>query len=162
MAAPVHQMNPFGDRGKVVGVYCIAKTPDGEILTDVMGIDDINKIRAAAKQDGVWAKWFEEMAKKAIIKRSSKQWPLGQGADRFHKAADIVNEVEGSESLEKDVSPVRETIAPAKQKISDERLITAIAKINSDEYSIERLNSTFDLTDEQHDKVMDAVKVETQ
>jgi recombination protein RecT len=105
MAAPVHQMNPFGDRGKVVGVYCIAKTPDGEILTDVMGIDDINKIRAAAKQDGVWAKWFEEMAKKAIIKRASKHWPLGNGADRFNTAVSVVNDIEGSETIERDVTP---------------------------------------------------------
>ena len=123
MAAPIHQMNPFGDRGKVVGVYCIAKTPDGEHLTDVMGIDDINKIRAAAKQDGVWAKWFEEMAKKAIIKRASKQWPMGNGADRFNTAVAVVNDIEGNESIERDVTPKQKAI---EQPITNDQVRTLV------------------------------------
>lgn len=110
MAAPVHQMNPFGDRGNVVGVYCIAKTPDGEYLTDVMSMADIDKIRKAAKQDGVWSKWFEEMAKKAIIKRASKQWPLGNGSERFNTAVQVVNDIEGSENIERDVTPEKQRI----------------------------------------------------
>jgi recombination protein RecT len=99
---PEHNMTPFGDRGATVGVYCVAKTGDGDYLTDIMDLAEINKCKAAAKTKYVWDAWFEEMAKKAIIKRSSKQWPLGQGAERFHKAADIVNEVEGSEELHKE------------------------------------------------------------
>lgn len=150
MAAPVHQMNPFGDRGKVVGVYCIAKTPDGEILTDIMGVDDINKIRAAAKQDGVWAKWFEEMAKKAIIKRASKHWPLGNGADRFNTAVSVVNDIEGSEAIERDVTPKPAAIEPpAKPAISEDGLLAAATKILSGELTLDRLVAARELTGDQ-------------
>ena len=133
MAAPNHQMNPFGDRGKIVGVYCIAKTCDGEYLTDVMSMEDIEKIRKAAKQDGVWSKWFEEMAKKAIIKRASKQWPLGKGEERFSQAVSVVNDVEGGEPIrERDVTPHVETIC-AEQR---ENLVKAIEAIGRDEQAL--------------------------
>ena len=140
MAAPVHQMNPFGDRGQTVGVYCIAKTPDGEYLTDVMSIEEINKIRAAAKQDGVWSKWFEEMAKKAIIKRSSKQWPLGNGADRFNTAVQVVNDVEGSESMgEGDVTPKQKELP----QLITEAQVGELVKLCSDSgVSVESLAAT--------------------
>jgi recombination protein RecT len=154
---PEHNMMPFGDRGATVGVYCVAKTGDGDYLTDIMDLAEINKCKAAAKTTYVWGAWFEEMAKKAIIKRSSKQWPLGNGADRFHKAADIVNDAEGSELLEKDVSPIPEAITPPKQTISDERLSKAIEKIASGEYTVERLQGAFELTGAQLDHLNDFI-----
>ena len=149
MAAPVHQMNPFGDRGKVVGVYCIAKTPDNEYLTDVMSVDEINKIRAAAKQDGVWSKWFEEMAKKAIIKRASKQWPMGNGAERFSTAVAVVNDVEGSDSVERDITPQAERIEPQKPVISNEGFAKALEKIAAGTLTADRLMQSRELTQEQ-------------
>lgn len=100
---PKHEMEPFGDRGEVVGVYCVAKTHQGDYLVDVMSAAEIAKIRAAAKQDGVWAKWPEEMAKKAILKRASKQWPKTDRTDRLDRAIAVVNEYEGSD--ERDITP---------------------------------------------------------
>jgi hypothetical protein len=47
---------------------------------------------------------------------------------------------------------------PQKEAISDERLVTAIAKINAGEYTVERLNGTFALTTEQSTKVSNEVK----
>lgn len=153
---PEHNMHPFGDRGATVGVYCVAKTADGDYLTDIMDMAEINKCKNAAKTKVVWDAWFEEMAKKAIIKRASKQWPLGDGAERFHHAAEIVNEAEGSE---RDVTPPKPE-APAlqrqKQPISNERLATAIYKIKAGEYSTERLYASFELTDDQQDIVADS------
>lgn len=155
MAAPMHQMNPFSDRGKVVGVYCIAKTPDGEVLTDVMSVDDINKIRSAAKQDAVWAKWFEEMAKKAIIKRASKYWPLGDASERFSRAVNVVNDSEGSEPIITNKPSVADKLPKPKQSITDDRLATAFEKIASGDYTLERLQKTFELTEDQMAKVLD-------
>jgi recombination protein RecT len=94
---PSHSMDAFGDRGKTVGVYCVAKTPEGDYLCDVMGLDEINKCMSAAKTKQVWQQWFDEMAKKAIIKRASKQWPIGDGSDRLSHAVHMINENEGSE-----------------------------------------------------------------
>lgn len=94
---PQHRVNPFSsDRGDLVGVYCIAKTASGDILCDVMGKSDIDKIRATARTDKVWLQWYEEMAKKALIKRASKLWPSASNALRFQQAVDNINQVEGN------------------------------------------------------------------
>ena len=94
---PEHIMQPFGNRGNTVGVYCVAKTHDGDILVDVMDSLEITKIRSAAKTKYVWDTWPDEMAKKAIIKRASKQWPKTDRDDRLDLAVAAVNEAEGSE-----------------------------------------------------------------
>ena len=93
---PIHEMNPFSkDRGVNVGVYCVAKTNDGDYLTDVMTWGEVQKIRACAKFDSVWEHWGEEMAKKAIIKRAWKQWPQSTTDSNVNEAIAIINEAEG-------------------------------------------------------------------
>lgn len=47
---------------------------------------------------------------------------------------------------------------PAKEQITDERLTKAIDRINAGEFTVERLNAKFALTDEQQDRVGDEVK----
>src|SRR5690606_32765748 len=66
-AMPQHKANPFKDRGAPVGVYCIAKTRDGDILTEVMDYAELEKIRGksmsyAKKKSGPWVEWFAQMA----------------------------------------------------------------------------------------------------
>lgn len=102
---PVHSMQPFSDRGATVGVYCIAKTHDGDFLVDIMSADEITKIKAAAKTDYVWKSWPDEMAKKAIIKRASKQWPKTDRDDRLDRAVAVLNDYEGSEIIDHKPSP---------------------------------------------------------
>lgn len=103
---PKHEFNPFsGDRGPTVGVYCVAKTFEGDYLVDIMDLAEINKIKDCAKTKGVWDKWLDEMAKKAIIKRASKQWPRKDQSNRLETAVAILNEAEGSEQLERDITP---------------------------------------------------------
>ena len=93
---PEHNMNPFKPRGVSVGVYCIAKTCDGDILVDLMPWEEVMKIRDAAKTKKVWDAWPDEMAKKAIIKRASKQWPKTKQSSQLHKAVEVINEIERS------------------------------------------------------------------
>lgn len=96
---PIHTMQPFGDRGSTVGAYCIAKTHDGDYLVDLMDAKEIIKIRNAAKTKLVWDAWPDEMTKKAMIKRASKQWPKTDRDDRLERAISVVNEHEGSEEI---------------------------------------------------------------
>lgn len=157
---PTHTMNPFSDRGETIGVYCVAKTHDGDYLVDVMGIDEINKIQKAAKTGYVWNSWRDEMIKKAMIKRASKQWPQTDRSDRLNLAIAAVNEIEGSEDIqakEKDVTPVKTEPVP-KELIADSRLDAAITKIKAGEFTIERLNARFELTADQQKKVDDEFK----
>lgn len=156
---PRHEMNAFGDRGATIGAYCIAKTHQGDYLVDIMGMEDINKIKNAAKTKNVWTAWPDEMIKKAIIKRASKQWPKTDRDDRLDRAIAVVNEYEGSEDVartEKDITP-KETV---KQPIADDRFEKAIAKIKNGEYTVEKLKSTFELTDKQNQWLIDEALAE--
>lgn len=96
---PDHQADPFkADRGEVIGAYCIAKTKDGDILTEVMPMSELAKIRDksmayAKKKTGPWVEWFEQMAKKAIIKRASKTWPYTN--DKLAQVIEVANASEG-------------------------------------------------------------------
>ena len=101
---PDHTADPFSkDRGGIVGCYCIAKTKDGDILTEVMPIAELEKIRDksmawAKKKSGPWKDWFEQMAKKAVIKRASKTWPYTD--ERLAQAVEVANTGEGGYALQ--------------------------------------------------------------
>lgn len=76
---PIHEHDPFGDRGEIVGVYCTVKTSDGDYLTNCMSIDDVYAIRARSesfkKGMGPWVSDPEEMIKKTAVKQGYKYWP---------------------------------------------------------------------------------------
>ncbi|MGM8451222.1 recombinase RecT [Enterobacter bugandensis] len=91
--APTHKYNAFGDRGAVVGGYCTVKTPDGDYLTEEMNLAEIKATEATSKaKNGPWKNFWEEMARKTIVKRASKYWPR---ADRLDNAIHVLNEDEG-------------------------------------------------------------------
>lgn len=102
-ALPEHIADPFKtDRGEIVGCYCIAKTRDGDVLTEVMPVAELKKIRGKSqafvkKNSGPWVEWFEQMAKKAVIKRASKTWPYTD--DRLAQAIEVANDAEGGYDL---------------------------------------------------------------
>lgn len=114
-AMPDHTADPFKkDRGQIVGVYCIAKTKSGDVLTEVMDREELEKIRskssAYARRDnsgnhipsGPWVEWFEQMCKKAIIKRASKTWPYTETSERMGQAIEVANASEGGYDLASD------------------------------------------------------------
>jgi phage RecT family recombinase len=93
--APVHEMDPFGNRGEVIGVYCVAKLSTGESLSTVMSkaeCDDIKDKSSQASKSGPWVTFYEEMLKKTVIKRASKLWPKSK---RLDTAVQVLNEHEG-------------------------------------------------------------------
>ncbi|HEE0040058.1 TPA: recombinase RecT [Citrobacter freundii] len=91
--APTHKYNAFGDRGEVVGGYCTVKTADGDYLTEEMSLAEIKATEATSKaKNGPWKNFWEEMARKTIVKRASKYWPR---AERLDNAIHVINEDEG-------------------------------------------------------------------
>lgn len=105
---PHHEASPFaGNRGNVIGVYCIAKTHTGDILTEIMDIAEIEKIRSKSTaftkgqqgRRGPWEEWFGEMTRKAVIKRASKTWPYTDRSERIGQAIEIANDAEGGYSI---------------------------------------------------------------
>jgi recombination protein RecT len=96
MDAPEHKANPFADRGEVTGGYCLAKLPDGSIMTDVMSRAELDKIKNTSKaKDGPWKNWETEMQKKSLIKRASKSFPQTGDRKRIDTAIEVINEHEG-------------------------------------------------------------------
>lgn len=89
---PHHEYDPFRtDRGDIVGVYCVAKTIDGDYLTDTMSIADVNAIRDRSEAWKAWVNkqkscpWVTdpaEMIKKTLVKRASKMWPKTERLDQ--------------------------------------------------------------------------------
>lgn len=105
---PIHKFNPFGDRGEVVGAYCLAKTHDGEFILTQMSAEEILSIRDRSQawksgKSGPWATDESEMIKKTVIKRAAKSWPMTDTRikDRFEQAIDVTNDIDFSEPLPK-------------------------------------------------------------
>jgi phage RecT family recombinase len=97
---PDHACNPFSkDRGEVVGSYCIAKVASGDILTEVMDLAEIHKVRSKSeafkKQSGPWLEFFVQMCKKANIKRAQHTWPYTEQSGKLADAIQIANASEG-------------------------------------------------------------------
>ena len=105
--APTHRYNAFGDRGPVVGGYCTVKTAQGDYLTEEMSLAEIKQVEASSKaKNGPWQKWWDEMARKTIVKRASKYWPR---CERLDHAIDHMN-TDGGEGLAEPVEQQQEVI----------------------------------------------------
>lgn len=115
---PTHIADPFSsDRGDIVGVYCIAKTLDGDYLIETMPESEIinikNKSPSARSSYSPWNTFPNEMRKKAVIKRASKTWPKTDRKDRLSKVIDYVNQEEGidiDQSYSEDLKKVNDLI----------------------------------------------------
>lgn len=107
---PYHFRDPFRDRGEKVGAYCTAKLPNGDFLTESMGIGEIfgirNRSRAwkawlSKKKKNPWVTDEDEMIRKTVIKRAAKSWPIKE-----NRRMESVLQIEDEQDRElKDVTP---------------------------------------------------------
>lgn len=145
---PTHKHNPFAkDRGEIVGAYVIAKTKDGDYLTDCMSIDEINaiKARSQAVKSGKTTPWNTdpvEMYKKTVVKRAYKYWPRN---DRLEKAIHYLNN-EGGEGLVVEEVKIDEA-ANAKLQLTktplSENQVTDLALAISEAEDMDALKRTY-------------------
>lgn len=100
---PLHEFDPFSDRGQPKGAYCLAKTPSGDLMLEQMSAQEIMAIRDRSvsykgfKANGTSTPWEtdrDQMIKKTIIKRAYKSWPKGAARDRLEKAIDVTNDLD--------------------------------------------------------------------
>lgn len=77
-----HKYDPLNRSGEVKGAYAVAKMKDGTIEVEAMGRDDIEKRRKASANQreqaptGIWQQWYDEMAKKTVIRALAKRLPM--------------------------------------------------------------------------------------
>ena len=76
-----HEPSIEGDESEILAAYACARV-NGAVIFQVLGRNQIEKIRAASKsKDGpAWSQWPEEMAKKSAIKRLTKLLPKDRRA----------------------------------------------------------------------------------
>lgn len=120
--APTHKMNPFSERGEVVGVYAVAKLSSGEFLSTIMSKAECDAIRdksSQAAKSGPWQTFPEEMYKKTVVKRASKLWPK---SERLDTAVEVLNQHEGIDFNSK--TPHMD--APTNQSEPDEKTFANI------------------------------------
>lgn len=89
---PRHIYQPFGERGQIIGVYCVVKTAEGDYLTHVMKLSEVHAIRdrseawkAYVKDNSKKCPWNtdeQEMIKKTCVKQAAKYWPRRERLDR--------------------------------------------------------------------------------
>jgi recombination protein RecT len=82
------------ERGKPRLVYAIAKTKDGGIYREIMTVADVDKVRKKSKnaESGPWVEWWEEMAKKTVLRRMSKRLPTSADLDDLVRRDDELYE----------------------------------------------------------------------
>jgi len=135
---PMHRFDSFGDRGKIVGVYCVAKTAQGDYLSEMMSLDECYDIRDRSKawKSGKRCPWRTdegEMLRKTVIKRASKFWP--QVNNRMSSAIDLVNQHEGidfQQEQAKSIESAKERNEELKKEAENKReLIEEITALSS-------------------------------
>ena len=67
----------------MIAAYAVARTRDEGVYTEVMSRADIDKVRgiSKAKDSGPWVQWFDEMARKTVIRRLAKRLPMSTDID---------------------------------------------------------------------------------
>lgn len=97
---PLHEFDPFGERGKIKGCYVVVKTHGGDYLTTRMTIDEIYSIRNRSEswiagKNSPWKSDENEMIKKTVVRRAYKSWPkTDTRSSRFEQAIDVTNEAD--------------------------------------------------------------------
>ena len=94
----------LSNRGEKVGAYAIAFLRDGGFQFEILGVDEIEKIRATSesyknektRQYSPWETWDDEMWKKSALKRLFKLLPKTKFSDQLIAAVsnDHDNEID--------------------------------------------------------------------
>lgn len=93
----VHRPCLEDDRGRPRLVYAVAKTKDGGVYREIMTFKDIEKVRGVSKtkDSGPWKDWWDEMAKKTVIRRLAKRLPMSSDLDDLIRRDDDLYDFQG-------------------------------------------------------------------
>lgn len=81
-----------GEPGPMIAVYAIARLKDGAVQREVMTRAQVERVRASskAKNGGPWVSWFEEMARKTVVRRLSKYLPMSTEIEELLRRDDAI------------------------------------------------------------------------
>lgn len=110
------------NRGVPMCVYAIAKTKDGGIYREVMTLKDVEKVRnvSKAKDSGPWTQWWDEMARKTVIRRLAKRLPTSADLDDLLRHDDELYDFSGKRAEPAPFVPVhnplKDDVLPAGER----------------------------------------------
>lgn len=95
-----HEPLLFGDRGKILGVYAIAKTKDGSVYIEPMTREQVEQVRKSSKaaNGGPWVDWWDEMARKTAVRRLAKRLPMSTDVEETFKHDDETYDLKPQQS----------------------------------------------------------------
>lgn len=124
-----HKINFKTPRGTPIAVYAIATLDGGEVMREVMTVDQVNGIRdrsdayrafkAGKIKSTPWSTDWEEMARKTVFRRLSKYLPSSvdkEGKDRLSSAAERIDE---EYTFAEEVAVAPQIEAPKRVRASD-------------------------------------------
>lgn len=115
-----HEPNLFSDRGDLLGCYAIARTKDGGVYIEVMTLADIEKVKKSSRSasNGPWVTWFDQMAKKSVLRRLAKRLPSSTDLDQLlsdDDKAEFVNDQPAQSSPQPESSSEIIDVSPEPQ-----------------------------------------------
>ncbi len=82
----IHEPAPLDQEpGAAIGAYCVIRLKGGDCIREVMRKAEIEKVRnvSRAKNAGTWSQWWEEMARKTVLRRAYKYAPKSADVDQM-------------------------------------------------------------------------------
>jgi recombination protein RecT len=137
-----------GPRGELTHAYCVARTKDGSVYTEVMSRLEIDQVRDSSPgkgQSGPWQNWYGEMAKKTVIRRLSKRLPMstdieGVPEDEAEDFIDVTPQASPTAAAPA-AKPASASKATRLEKMLGNRVapgVTEVALPDADQLEIER------------------------
>ena len=103
--------------GDFRAVYAIVRLSDGTIEREVMTKSQVDQVRASSRASGSgpWTNWYDEMARKTVLRRISKRLPMSSDLEQWLKkedAEDVASERAEARKMTR-LEALEEAIAPA-------------------------------------------------
>lgn len=96
-----HKQNPFAskdEKGNLVGAYSVFTLDDGSRDYYFASLEEINKVKecskSASSQYSPWTTWYDEMAKKTVIRKGMKFYPMILDNEQKQALDSIDNDVD--------------------------------------------------------------------
>jgi recombination protein RecT len=93
------------DRGQPIAVYAIAKAKDGGTYREVMSVAEVRKVQnvSRSRDSGPWTTWWDEMARKTVVRRLAKYLPSCADIDQTFESDNANYDVRVTEPGSNDV-----------------------------------------------------------
>lgn len=95
-----HEPILFGEKGDLVGVYAVVTLKDGSKIREFMDMKQIDKVKQSSRGGNSayspWAKWFEEMCVKSVLRKISKLCPMTSDLDKVFANEDNSEDYSGA------------------------------------------------------------------